>query len=293
MGLAREIRSRPPYTDYVSTRWYRAPEVLLRSVNYNSPIDIWAIGTIMAELYTLRPLLPGSSEVDELYKITALLGAPTQAIWPEGLKMAANMNFRFPHMVATPLRTLIPQASAEGIEYIAATLNWSPSKRPSAVQSLKFDYFSRHQPFPEAPSNKYCGIEQKKQVSSGTGQHGNIERSSRPPKAPTYHFSREAVAQPAIARKGIDQNQREQQQSNLQQLPQAADRRHSNRSGYTLTHHSDIPYFKPANIDHVAGLLRPSRENSATRLQSDTLGRRSRESSATSNPRDPWGRVRR
>lgn len=63
-GLAREIRSRPPYTDYVSTRWYRAPELLLRSTTYNSPIDIWAIGAIMAELYLLRPLWPGTSEVD-------------------------------------------------------------------------------------------------------------------------------------------------------------------------------------------------------------------------------------
>ena len=51
-GLAREIRSSPPYTDYVSTRWYRAPEVLLRSTNYSSPIDVWAVGCIMAELYT-------------------------------------------------------------------------------------------------------------------------------------------------------------------------------------------------------------------------------------------------
>ena len=47
-GLAREIRSSPPYTDYVSTRWYRAPEVLLRSTNYSSPIDVWAVGCIMA-----------------------------------------------------------------------------------------------------------------------------------------------------------------------------------------------------------------------------------------------------
>ena len=62
-GLAREIRSRPPYTDYVSTRWYRAPEVLLRSTNYSSPIDIWACGAIIAELYSLKPLFPGSSEV--------------------------------------------------------------------------------------------------------------------------------------------------------------------------------------------------------------------------------------
>ena len=53
-GLAREIRSRPPFTDYVSTRWYRAPEVLLRSTRYNSPVDLWAIGTIMAEIYTIR-----------------------------------------------------------------------------------------------------------------------------------------------------------------------------------------------------------------------------------------------
>ena len=58
-GLAREVRSRPPYTEYVSTRWYRAPEVLLRSTYYSAPIDIFAMGAIMAEMYTLRPLFPG------------------------------------------------------------------------------------------------------------------------------------------------------------------------------------------------------------------------------------------
>jgi serine/threonine protein kinase len=63
-GLAREIRSRPPFTDYVSTRWYRAPEILLRSTNYNSPVDIFACGAIMAELYMLRPLFPGNNETD-------------------------------------------------------------------------------------------------------------------------------------------------------------------------------------------------------------------------------------
>ena len=72
-GLAREIRSKPPYTDYVSTRWYRAPEVLLRSTNYNAPIDLWAVGTIIAELYMLRPLFPGSSEIDEIFKGISLI----------------------------------------------------------------------------------------------------------------------------------------------------------------------------------------------------------------------------
>lgn len=63
-GLAKQIRSRPPYTDYVSTRWYRAPEVILRSPNYNSPIDIFAVGAIMAELFRLNPIFPGNSEIE-------------------------------------------------------------------------------------------------------------------------------------------------------------------------------------------------------------------------------------
>ena len=79
-GLAREIRSRPPYTDYVSTRWYRAPEILLRSTSYSSPIDIWAVGCIAAECYTLRPLFPGSSEIDQLFKICSVLGTPSKVI---------------------------------------------------------------------------------------------------------------------------------------------------------------------------------------------------------------------
>lgn len=76
-GLARETRSRPPFTEYVSTRWYRAPEVLLRSTNYNSPIDLFAMGAMMAELYTFRPLFPGKSEADQMFKICQVLGTPS------------------------------------------------------------------------------------------------------------------------------------------------------------------------------------------------------------------------
>jgi protein kinase len=115
-GLARETRSRPPYTDYVSTRWYRAPEVLLRSTAYSSPIDIFACGCIMAELMTLRPLFPGSSEADQIYKICSVLGSPTMRTWPEGIKLASSMNFRFPQFVPTPLSQLIPNASPEAIQ---------------------------------------------------------------------------------------------------------------------------------------------------------------------------------
>uniref|UniRef100_UPI003AAF8E1D serine/threonine-protein kinase MAK-like isoform X1 n=2 Tax=Centroberyx gerrardi TaxID=166262 RepID=UPI003AAF8E1D len=140
-GLAREIRSQPPYTDYVSTRWYRAPEVLLKSNSYSSPIDIWAVGCIMAELYTLRPLFPGNSEVDEIFKICQVLGTLKKPDWPEGYNLAASMNFRFPKCVPTSLRSLIPNASNEAITLMKDMLQWDPDKRPTAVQALRYPYF--------------------------------------------------------------------------------------------------------------------------------------------------------
>ncbi|XP_069830618.1 serine/threonine-protein kinase ICK isoform X2 [Dendropsophus ebraccatus] len=140
-GLARETRSRPPYTDYVSTRWYRAPEVLLRSTSYSSPIDIWAVGCIMAEVYTLRPLFPGSSEIDTIFKICQVLGTPKKNDWPEGYQLASAMNFRWPQCVPNNLKTLIPNASSDGIQIMRDMLQWDPKKRPTASKALRHPYF--------------------------------------------------------------------------------------------------------------------------------------------------------
>ncbi|RZF39380.1 hypothetical protein LSTR_LSTR000901 [Laodelphax striatellus] len=140
-GLAREIRSRPPYTDYVSTRWYRAPEVLLHSTTYSSPIDLWAVGCIMAELYTFRPLFPGNSEIDQIFKICSVLGTPDKRDWFDGHQLANAMNFRFPQFRRTPLGSLIPHASHDGIVLLEALLNWNPAKRPTAHHSLRQAYF--------------------------------------------------------------------------------------------------------------------------------------------------------
>ncbi|NXN32625.1 MAK kinase, partial [Nycticryphes semicollaris] len=156
-GLARELRSQPPYTDYVSTRWYRAPEVLLRSSIYSSPIDMWAVGSIMAELYTLRPLFPGTSEVDEIFKICQVLGTPKKSEWPEGYHLASAMNFRFPQCVPISLKTLIPNASNEAIQLMSDMLNWNPKKRPTASQALKYPYFQVGQvlgPPPQYPEKQ-------------------------------------------------------------------------------------------------------------------------------------------
>eukprot|EP00347_Sterkiella_histriomuscorum_P022691 403337518 len=140
-GLAREIRSRPPFTDYVSTRWYRAPEILLRSTNYNSPVDIFACGAIMAELYMLRPLFPGNNETDQIYKTCAVLGSPTQAQWPEGYKLASRIGFTFPKFVPTSLSQLIPNASEQAIDIMLKMMIFDPQKRPTAQQCLQHPYF--------------------------------------------------------------------------------------------------------------------------------------------------------
>uniref|UniRef100_A0AC35GJK7 Protein kinase domain-containing protein n=1 Tax=Panagrolaimus sp. PS1159 TaxID=55785 RepID=A0AC35GJK7_9BILA len=144
-GLAREIRSRPPFTDYVSTRWYRAPEILLRSTNYNSPIDLWALGCIMAELYMLRPLFPGTSELDQIFKILTIMGTPTQEEWSEGYRLAAAMNFRFQQCQGVPLDTIINTAGADAMKLMIDMMLWVPEKRPSAANCLKYKYFQVNQ----------------------------------------------------------------------------------------------------------------------------------------------------
>nr|GMD76073.1 cyclin-dependent kinase F-4-like [Ipomoea batatas] len=118
-GLAREINSQPPYTEYVSTRWYRAPEVLLQSPTYGSAVDMWAMGAIMAELFTLRPLFPGSNEADEIYKICSVIGTPTMSEWSEGLELANAIGYQFPQSLCS----------------------WNPCKRPAAVDVLKHPFF--------------------------------------------------------------------------------------------------------------------------------------------------------
>ena len=125
----------------MSTRWYRAPEILLRSTVYNSPVDVFALGAIMAELYLMRPLFPGNNETDQIYKTCAVLGSPTQAEWPEGYQLAAKLNFQFPKFVPTSLNQLIPNASEQAIDLMMKMMIFDPQKRITPQQALKHPYF--------------------------------------------------------------------------------------------------------------------------------------------------------
>lgn len=95
-GLVKEIRHPTPFTEYVSTRWYRAPENVLGSRSYNYPVDIFALGCIMAELYTFKPLFPGSSEMDQFQKISMILGKPDNNEWPDAKRLADRKLFVMP-----------------------------------------------------------------------------------------------------------------------------------------------------------------------------------------------------
>ncbi|CCW71144.1 unnamed protein product [Phytomonas sp. Hart1] len=142
-GLAKEIRSRPPFTDYVSTRWYRAPELLLQDRNYGPPVDIWAAGCIMAELITTRPLFPGSNEVDQLFKIMDVLGSPTEKMWPEGMVLAKKIRYMFPSMQGRGLVKVLPKHSpAQVLDLIASMLAYDPKHRFTAEQCLQHFYLS-------------------------------------------------------------------------------------------------------------------------------------------------------
>ena len=153
-GLAREIRSIPPYTEYVSTRYYRAPECILKSTNYNSPIDIWALGCVMAEMYLHpQPLFYGANEKEVLFRICSILGTPTYDIWPEGIQQANCIGFKFPNNNKVELENIIPNASEDAIDLMKQMIRWDPNKRATAANLLKHKFFESYKNYsPKKPN---------------------------------------------------------------------------------------------------------------------------------------------
>ena len=142
-GLAREIRSIPPFTEYVSTRYYRAPECILRSQNYNSPVDIWAVGCIVAEMYMHpMPLFFGSSEKEVFIKICTILGSPNKSNWHEGVNQASKIGLKYPQSSGTDLANIVIGASPEAIDLMKQILKWSPSARATAASLLNHPFFN-------------------------------------------------------------------------------------------------------------------------------------------------------
>ncbi|TMW65675.1 hypothetical protein Poli38472_008317 [Pythium oligandrum] len=165
-GLAREHTSdsqRPNTADAkdadagltpkVVTLWYRAPELLLGTENYSSAVDMWACGCIFAELLLQEPLLPGSSEMDQLDKIFKLLGRPTDHIWPgmSSLPHADKLSFDATRYSFNHLAKLLPDLSERGLDLLNRLLTYDPEERITAQEAMQHPYF-REKPFPQEAS---------------------------------------------------------------------------------------------------------------------------------------------
>jgi len=142
-GLARSfcppIR---PLTHEVVTLWYRPPEILLGSATYAPPVDVFAIGTIFVEMVTKRPLFPGDSEVDQLYKIFRQLGTPDETVWP-GVKSLPDWNSAFPVWHKSDFSKSVRDNLEDlGLNLLESFLAYSPKSRITAKDSLSHPYFN-------------------------------------------------------------------------------------------------------------------------------------------------------
>ena len=112
-GSCRGIYSKQPYTEYISTRWYRAPECLLTDGYYNYKMDMWGVGCCFFEIVSLFPLFPGTNELDQINKIHAILGTPAADLLEKFKKHSQHINFDFPTSAGTGIAKLIPHAAPE------------------------------------------------------------------------------------------------------------------------------------------------------------------------------------
>ncbi|KAI8875675.1 serine/threonine-protein kinase pef1 [Backusella circina FSU 941] len=129
------------FSNEVVTLWYRAPDVLLGSRMYSTSIDIWSAGCIMAEMYTGRPLFPGTTNEDQLLKIFRMMGTPTEQTWPGVTQLP---EYKQPHTIYPHqnLNQILPNIDALGLDLLSRMLQYQPQMRISAKDALNHSYFA-------------------------------------------------------------------------------------------------------------------------------------------------------
>lgn len=111
LGSCRGLYNNPPLTEYISTRWYRAPECLMTDGHYGYKMDIWGVGCVFFEILSLFPLFPGDNELDQINKIHNIVGTPPQDLLDKFQKNATHMKLEFAPKKFQGIAKLIPHVS--------------------------------------------------------------------------------------------------------------------------------------------------------------------------------------
>ncbi|GAB5566709.1 cyclin-dependent kinase-like 3 isoform X2 [Prionailurus iriomotensis] len=144
-GFARTLAAPGDiYTDYVATRWYRAPELVLKDTSYGKPVDIWALGCMIIEMATGNPYLPSSSDLDLLHKIVLKVGNLTphlQNIFSKSTIFAGVVLPQVQH--PKNARKKYPKLNGLLADIVHACLQIDPAERTSSTDLLHHEYFTR------------------------------------------------------------------------------------------------------------------------------------------------------
>ena len=142
LGSCKGIYSRPPFTEYISTRWYRSPECLLTDGYYNYKMDIWGLGCVFYEILTLEPLFPGDDEIDQVNKINYILGSPPPELFEKFVKNSAHRNeFNFEYQKGIGINRYLTHVSPNIVDLINKMLIYDPDLRPTARDCLNHERF--------------------------------------------------------------------------------------------------------------------------------------------------------
>ena len=158
LGLARSIAVKeegtvPVLTEYVATRWYRAPEILLGSQKYTKGVDMWSLGCILGELLLGKPIFPGTSTLNQLDRILELTGRPSaEDIEAIQSSLAGTMLEALPQTKTKALHEFFPTASDEALDLLKNLLKFNPNKRFTAEQALEHPFVAEFHNLDDEPS---------------------------------------------------------------------------------------------------------------------------------------------